>query len=149
MDSPLDSLSSWALDRLLLDELSGFQLLSTFELNWLDAKAFRKIFPRSNQNNDTFFMWVEDGVVEFDYFAKNSYEYPRFSDESLNKTLYALHNGWFRVTAKEDQFISKHQFDQIMTDSDPVKVNFTAGSELRQTHLFIRLGSIDRLLWKL
>jgi len=70
-------------------------------------------------------MWVEDGVIEFDYFAKNSYEYPQFGNENLNKTIYALHNGMFRVTTKEDQFINKHQFDQIMTDSDPVKVNFT------------------------
>ena len=45
-------------------------------------------------------MWVEDGVIEFDYFAKNSYEYPRFDNENLNKTIYALHDGMFRVTAK-------------------------------------------------
>ena len=36
--------------------------------------------------NDTFLMWVEDGVIEFDYFAKNSYEYPRFDNQNLNKT---------------------------------------------------------------
>ena len=73
--------------------------------------------------NDTFLMWVEDGVIEFDYYAKNSYEYPRLYNENMNETLYALHDGMFRVTAKEDQFINKNQFEQIMTDSDSLQVN--------------------------
>ena len=67
-------------------------------------------------------MWVEDGVIEFDYYAKNSYEYPQFGQENLNKTIYALRGGMFRATAKEDQFINKHEFDEIMTDSYSVKV---------------------------
>ena len=73
--------------------------------------------------NETFFMWVEDGVIEFDYYAKNSYEYPRFGIDSLNKTIYSLGDGLFRVYAKEEQFINKNQFDQIMNNNDPVKVN--------------------------
>ena len=47
--------------------------------------------------NDTFLMWVEDGVIEFDYYAKNSYEYPRLYNENMNTTIYALHDGMFRA----------------------------------------------------
>ena len=72
-------------------------------------------------------MLVDDGLIEFDYFAKNSYEsvlgYPLITTDksNSNKTIYFSQNG-FEVEIEEEQFINKHHYDQIMNHNDPEKV---------------------------
>ena len=84
-------------------------------------KALKKLAPKSNQRNNTFLMWVEDGVVEMPYFDRNSY-IPDWNRPYDNTTLYSLHNGIFHTTTNKDQFIDRNQLNQIMANNDGLKV---------------------------
>lgn len=70
--------------------------------------------PRSNQN--TFFLLVDDGLIEFDYFVKKFHEsvlgYPLITtDKSFsNKTIYFSQNG-IELEIEEEQFINRHHLD--------------------------------------
>ena len=85
-------------------------------------KALKKLAPKSNQRNNTFLMWVEDGVVEMPYFDRNSYIPDWYCSNKDNSTLYSLHNGIFHTTTNKDQFIDRNQLNQIMANNVGLKV---------------------------
>ena len=88
-------------------------------------KALKKLAPKSNQRNNTFLMWVEDGVVDVPFFDRNSYIPDWNRPNKDNSTLYSLHNGIFHTTTKKDQFIDRNQLQQIMANKDGLKVRLS------------------------